>query len=72
VDLESALQAWRDAGPLSEEFTKLLIDLREAGMTEQPQDLIWAAFVRSLTKDEQSALMALLQMVDRDEAFRWF
>ena len=71
-DIELAVQRWRGTGPLSEESLKLLIDMREANLTEQPTDLIWAAFVRSLTADQQRALTDLLELVDRDDAFRWF
>jgi hypothetical protein len=33
-DGEAAVQRWRDAGPLSAESTKLLIDLMDANLTE--------------------------------------
>jgi hypothetical protein len=69
-DIEAAVQRWRDAGPLDADSTKLLIDLKDANLTDQPSDLIWAAFVRSLNPEQKSALLDLLQIVDRDEAFR--
>jgi hypothetical protein len=50
TDIEAAVQRWRDAGPLSAESTKLLLDWREANITEQSTDLIFAALVRSLTE----------------------
>ena len=71
-DIEVAVQHWRDAGPLSSESLKLLIDLREANLTDQPGELIWVALVRSLTAEQKSAVLDLPQLVDRDEAFRWF
>ena len=46
--LEKALERWRDSGPLEERSQKLLLDLKEASMRGEPQDLIWAAFVRSI------------------------
>ena len=64
-DIEAAVQRWRDTGPLSAEALKLLVDLREANLTEQPGDLIWVAFVRSLNVEQKSALLDLLQIVDR-------
>ena len=63
---------WREAGPLSEESTKLLIDLREANLPDQPGNLIWAAFVRSLTEVKQTALVGVPELVDEDDAFRLF
>jgi hypothetical protein len=51
---------------------KLLIGLREAKLTEQPEDLIFAAFVRSLTPEQQSALAGMMELVDNEEAFCWF
>jgi hypothetical protein len=71
-DIELAVQHWRDAGPLSAESTKLLIDLKDAAMTKQPEELIWAAFVRTLTEEQKAALMKLMSMVELDEAFRLF
>lgn len=71
-DVELAVQRWKDAGPLSGESRRLLIDLREANLTEQPGELIWSAFVRSLTPDQKTTLLDLLQIVDREEASRWF
>lgn len=41
-------------------------------MCEQPDDLIFAAFVRSLTTDQQSALAGFMELVEGDEAFPWF
>ena len=72
TDLDAALEHWRKAGPLSDESTKLLIDLREANLLEQPGNLIWAAFVRSLTEVQKAALLGVLELVDEDEAFRLF
>lgn len=71
-DIEAAQRRWRDSGPLSSESMKLLLDWREASLTQQPDDLIFTAFVRSLTPEQQSALAELMKLVDRDEAFRWF
>ena len=72
-DAEAALKRWHDAGPLSTEATKLLIDMRELNLLEQPTDLAFAAFVRSLTPEQQSALGDLLEVVGQhDEAFRLF
>ena len=44
----------------------LLLDLKEANMRGQPEDLIWAAFVRSLTEEQQSALAGVVDLVGRD------
>lgn len=57
---------------LSSELLKLLLDWREASLTEQSDDLIFAAFVRSLTLEQQSALAGVIELVEGDEAFRWF
>ena len=72
TDLDAALLRWREAGPISDESTKLLIDLREANLLDQPGNLIWAAFVRSLTKVQQTALVGVFELVDEDDAFRLF
>ena len=72
TDLDTALSRWREAGPHTNESTKLLIDLREANLLDQPGDLIWSAFVRSLTEVQQSALVGVLELVDEDDAFRLF
>jgi len=45
---------------------KLLLDVKEANMRQQPDDLIWAAFVRSLTEQQQSALAGVIDLVGRD------
>jgi hypothetical protein len=69
-DAAAALKRWHDAGPLSAEAMKLLIDMRELNLLKQPTDLVFAAFVRSLTPEQQSALGDLLELVEHDEAFR--
>ena len=56
TDLEAALARWKAAGPLSPESTKLLVDLREANLLGQPQELIFAVFVRSLTQEQKEAM----------------
>jgi hypothetical protein len=71
-DVEAAVQHWRDVGPLYAESTKLLIDLKDANLTDQPEKLIWASFVLTLTDEQKTALLEVLTLVDRDEAFRWF
>ncbi|MEQ8857743.1 MAG: hypothetical protein RIC56_03775 [Pseudomonadales bacterium] len=71
-DLDAAIAAWKEAGPLSEESLRLLIELREAGLTDQPKELLWAAFVRSLTDEQRSAALALVEIADGGEAFRLF
>jgi len=60
-DLESAQKRWRYSGPLSEEWMKLLIDWRELHLPDRPTELVWAAFVRSLTPDQKDALNELVQ-----------
>ena len=72
TDLDAALWRWREAGPVSDESTKLLIDLREANLLDQPGNLIWAAFVRSLTESQQAALVGVLELVDEGDASRLF
>jgi hypothetical protein len=72
TELDASLKRWREAGPISEESTKLLIDLREANLLDQPGNLIWAAFVRSLTEAKQAALVGVLELVDEGDAFRLF
>lgn len=67
---EAALQRRHDAGPLSTESMKLLIDMRELNLLKQPLDLVFAAFVRTLTPQQKSALGDLLDLVKREEAFR--
>jgi hypothetical protein len=71
-DIDAAVNRWKEANPLTEESTRLLIDLREAGLTDQPQDLLWAAFVRSLTDDRQEAAVALIELANDGEGFRFF
>ena len=71
-DLDAAMQRWKDSGPLSPESLKLLLDWREAKMGEQSDELIFAAFVRSLTAEQRGALAGVMELADRDEAFRWF
>ena len=51
---------------------KLLIDMRELNLLKQPTDLAFAAFVRSLTPEQKSALGDLLEVVGHEEAFRLF
>jgi hypothetical protein len=58
-------------GPLSQESLKLLLDWRETNFTEQSDDLIFAAFVRSLTPEQQSVMAGLMELVNAEEAFRW-
>jgi len=36
----------------------------------RPQELLWAAFVRSLSEEQRTAALALLRIVDDGEAFR--
>ncbi len=72
ADLDQLVANWRDAGPVSNESMKLLIDLQEARLTEQPKDLLWAAFVRSLSEDQKAALLELIEAVGRDEIYRMF
>jgi len=64
--LDKALKRWRNAGPLENESMKLLLDVKEASMRQQPDDSIWAAFVRSLTDKQQSALAGVIDLVGRD------
>ena len=72
-DAEAALKRWHDAGPLSTESMKLLVDMRELGLLEQPTDLAFAAFVRTLTPQQKNALGDLLEVVGQhEEAFRLF
>ena len=71
-DVEAAIERWREAGPLDSESLKLLIDWREASLSEQPTELIFAAFVRSLTPEQQRALTGVMELVDGEDAFRWF
>jgi hypothetical protein len=51
---------------------RLLIELRGDALTDQPQELLWAAFVRSLSQEQRTAALALLAIVDEGEAFRLF
>ena len=70
---EAALKRWRDAGPLSTESMKLLIDMRELNLLKQPTELAFAAFVSTLTPQQKSALGDLLEVVGQhEEAFRLF
>ena len=69
---EAALKRWHDAGPLSTESIKLLVDMRELNLLKQPTDLAFAAFVRSLTPEQQSAVGELVELLEGDEAFRLF
>ena len=71
-DIDAAQQRWRESGPLSAESLKLLLDWREANLGEQPNELIFAAFVRSLTPEQRQALAGIMELVDSEEAFRWF
>ena len=71
-DLDAALKRWRERGPLDADSTKLLLDWREANLLEQPTELIFTAFVRSLSPEQQIALAGVMEPVERDEAFRWF
>ncbi|MEQ8860132.1 MAG: hypothetical protein RIC56_15930 [Pseudomonadales bacterium] len=71
-DLDIAISRWKEAGPLSEESLRLLIELRKAGLTDQPKELLWAAFVRSLTDEQRSAALAMIDLVNDGEAFRLF
>jgi hypothetical protein len=50
----------------------LLIDLKDAATNRQPEEPIWAAFVRTLTDEQKAVLMELTMMVEMDEAFRLF
>jgi len=68
--LDNAVRRWRNAGPLKEESENLLLDLKEASKQGQPQDLIWAAFVRGLTKAQQNALEDLVNLVGREELYK--
>jgi hypothetical protein len=49
-----------------------MLDWREAKMGEQSDELIFAALLRSLTPEQQSALAGVMELVECDEAFRWF
>ena len=71
-DIEAAQQRWRDAGPLSTESMRFLVDCRELNLLKQPTEFAFAAFVRSLTPEQQSALGDLLELVEGEEAFRLF
>ena len=71
-DLEAAQQRWRDAGPLSTESMRFLIDCRELNLLKRPTEFAFAAFVRSLMPHQKSALGDLLEVVEREEAFRLF
>jgi hypothetical protein len=70
--LDAAITRWKEAGPVSEQSLRLLIGLREAALTDQPQDLLWAAFVRSLSTEQRSAALALMEIVEEGEAFKLF
>ena len=51
---------------------RFLVDCRELNLLKQPTEFAFAAFVRSLTPEQQSALGELLELVEQDEAFRLF
>ncbi|MEQ8860795.1 MAG: hypothetical protein RIC56_19290 [Pseudomonadales bacterium] len=72
ISLDAAIARWKAAGPLSEESMKLLLELREAALTDQPQDFLWSAFVRSLSDEQRKAALALMEVADAGEAFRFF
>ena len=64
--LDQAVAAWRASGPLEDRSMELLLDLREANTREQPEELIWAAFVRSLSPEQQKALDSLVELVGKE------
>ena len=72
VDLDAAQQRWRDSGPLPPESLRLLLGWREANLACQSADMIFAAFVRNLPPEQQSALAGLMELVDSREVCRWF
>jgi hypothetical protein len=53
IHLDTAVAQWRNAGPLSEQSLQFLLELREAALPDQPQELLWAQFVRSLSVDQR-------------------
>ena len=71
-DLEAAQQRWRNAGPLSTESMRFLVDCRELNLLKQPTEFAFAAFVRTLTPQQRSALSDLLELVEGEKAFRLF
>jgi hypothetical protein len=71
-DLQAAQQRWRNAGPLSTESMRFLVDCRELNLLKQPTEFAFAAFVRTLTPQQRSALSDLLELVEGEKAFRLF
>ena len=67
--LEKAVQRWKDAGPLDERAEQLLLEVKEANARDQSDDLIWAAFVRSLSEEQQVALKNLIDLIGKDSLF---
>ena len=69
-DVDAAMAKWNAAGPLSNESLQHLLELREAASKDHPQELLWAAFVRSLSSEQRAAALAMVEMADDGTAFR--
>lgn len=59
---DDVIAAWRRAGPLSAESTRLLDALEEARRTGEGENGAWFAFLLSLTEEQQRAMLDLINL----------